>query len=139
MASNTTANFGLNLWDSEDTFSREEFNENSKKIDTAYGPSNSPWVIGSYVGATSSAGQTQDVNLGFRPSLLIIVGNASFGLAACNKGYTVHASTVNFENNTNISSSELALTTTGFRLTRFSTTGPSIAKLNTKYIYFALK
>ena len=139
MATSTTTNYGLNLWAAGDPFSREEFNENSQKIDLAYGPSNLPWTVGTYVGTATAAGQSQNVNLGYRPSLLIIVGNDTFGLAACSRGYTVRTSVVNFENNTNLSSGELTLTTTGFTVTRASMTGPSLDKLNSRFIYFALR
>ena len=37
MATNHTTNYQLNLWEPEDSFLREEFNENSKKIDGALG------------------------------------------------------------------------------------------------------
>lgn len=37
MASRKSKNYGLNLWEPEDSFTHTEFNENSEKIDTALG------------------------------------------------------------------------------------------------------
>ena len=35
MATNHTTNYNLNLWEANDKFVREEFNENTSKIDAA--------------------------------------------------------------------------------------------------------
>lgn len=102
-----------------------------------------PWVIGSYVGTITTEGDAQEINLGFRPAMLIIGSttnsNYAFGLAFFYRGYTCVLGGVADKGGTFTQTSELTLTTTGFKVTRLNMTGSSLAKLNAKYMYFALK
>ena len=89
MSTNTSQNLGLHLWEPTDQVLRTEFNQNWQKIDTAvnaaqetaeaaqtaanavsnaYTPGNKPFKVGSY----SGNGSTQTIELGFKPSLVII-------------------------------------------------------------------
>ena len=76
MASNYTEHYQLPLWEPEDAFLREEFNEANEKIDIAlrntFRPENLPWVVGSYTGT----GAAQEIKLGFKPSALMIYSPA---------------------------------------------------------------
>ena len=83
MATNHTENYALNLWTPQDSFLREEFNENTEKIDAAvaacFQPDNLPWVAGTY-----TEPQTEDVviDLGFKPSAVFLTtGDPAFGVA----------------------------------------------------------
>ena len=80
MATNTSEQLGLHLWEPTDQVLRTEFNQNWTKIDTAVNAAQEtaeaaqsaaeqrPYVIGSYTGN----GGTQSITLGFQPSFVII-------------------------------------------------------------------
>lgn len=76
---------------------------------------------------------------------MLIIGSSSnfnyaFGLAFHDKrGYTSTLGGVANEDGTFTQTSELTLTTTGFKVTRLNMTGSSLSKLNARYMYFALK
>jgi len=72
MASNQTANFGLNQWEATDKVLREEFNADNAKIEAAIlAAQKSPCcVTGSYEGGVEG-GVT--VELGFKPSFLFVL------------------------------------------------------------------
>jgi len=75
---NKTANYQLNQWEPGDSFLRTDFNEDNAKIDTAIKEAAEAknYVTGSYVG-TGKSGQGENanvLNLGFRPSLVLILG-----------------------------------------------------------------
>ena len=76
MASNQTANFGLNQWSAEDKVLREEFNNNFKKIDQELGSLKTSAIriaTGSYTGTgQSGAGNPCVLNFEFEPILLIV-------------------------------------------------------------------
>ena len=76
MATNHTTNYALNLWEPTDAFLREEFNENTQKIEAALDTKgNCRIVYGSYVG-TGRYGGTESsatvLQLGFQPKLVIV-------------------------------------------------------------------
>lgn len=77
MASNQTANYGLNQWAAEDQVLREEFNADNEKIDAAiWAARKAPCcVTGSYVGGTNP--EKVEIELGFRPSFLVIIAGRS--------------------------------------------------------------
>lgn len=79
MASNQTANLGLNQWAAEDQVLREEFNADNAKIDAAiWAARKAPCcVTGSYVGGTNP--EKVEIELGFRPSFLVILAARSLG------------------------------------------------------------
>lgn len=70
MASSQTTNYGLNHWAAEDKVLREEFNGDNLKIDEAL--CRIPQIVsGTYKGTENVSALTK-INLGFRPSLVII-------------------------------------------------------------------
>lgn len=86
MATNSSENLGLHLWEPTDQVLRTEFNQNWTKIDTAVAEAQQtaeaaqsaaeqmPYVIGSYTGNAPDSGADpgQLIELGFRPQFLII-------------------------------------------------------------------
>ena len=91
MSTNKSQNIKLHLWEPEDNFLRTEFNENFAAIDTAVATAKTelsgqiqtaqqtantaraeaavlPYVTGVYTGA----GGSQTIEVGFRPSLVLI-------------------------------------------------------------------
>ena len=79
MASNYTANFGLNQWATKDKVLREEFNADNLKLEAAILAARTApcCVTGSYAGGATSSKAT--VDLGFRPSFLVIIRGAQPG------------------------------------------------------------
>jgi len=73
MASNSTPTYALNQWLAEDAVLREEFNADNAKIEAAILAARTApgCVSGSYEGGANSSKVT--VNLGFRPSFLVII------------------------------------------------------------------
>ena len=63
MATNQTEHYGLSQWEPEDSFLREEFNQDHRKIDAALAVK-CEVVIGKIVGTGAA---TRDVELGFQP------------------------------------------------------------------------
>lgn len=68
-----TDNYNLNQWEATDPIRREDFNADNAVIDAALKEvaGRRPFVVGTYVG-TGSTTTTQTVELGFRPSMVII-------------------------------------------------------------------
>ena len=82
MATNHTTNYQLNLWEPGDSFRREEFNQNSQKLDAALNTlaeglnGACKLVVGRYQGTTdTSATGSQTITLGFRPKAVLVWGN----------------------------------------------------------------
>ena len=69
---NYTENLKLPQWSRSDRIRMEDFNEAMANIDKGYttSPAVQPFVVGSY----TADGDTQAIELGFRPSFLIISG-----------------------------------------------------------------
>ena len=120
MATNHTTNYNLNLWQPTDSFLREEFNENFGKLDAALASLStavsSSCVAGSY---TPTPQQTQFIELGFRPKLVILGINTypitpAFGFIA--DGITIYVSNNRGTSTTTINSMDANLTDTGFRM-----------------------
>lgn len=97
MASNYTEHYQLPLWEQEDSFLREEFNEANRKVDEEISMiSNSvpPIAFGTYTGtyqSSSTGNQTQDITLGFSPKAVFV--SRSSGLYPSDGGafFTVDA------------------------------------------------
>ena len=101
MASNQTANFGLNQWEATDKVLREDFNADNAKIDAALAAAgNCKIAAGSYVG-TGTYGKGSPTTLSFRftPKLLLLLpysdqknacmaSNGTPSLLAINWGHT---------------------------------------------------
>ena len=69
VSQNQTERYGLHLWEPEDNFLREEFNENFAALDKVLG-AKSEVVFGSYTG-TGTANRV--ISLGFTPRCVILV------------------------------------------------------------------
>lgn len=88
MSTNKSQNLNLHLWEPEDDFLRTEFNENFTAVDSAVKSAQTaavnaqqtadkalllPYATGSYTGNGTSV----EIDLGFRPSFLIVVSMRS--------------------------------------------------------------
>ena len=73
MASGRTEHYGLSLWESGDSFLREEFNEDHGKIDNALA-GKCEVVFGCYQGTYTSDNRVQIITLGFTPKAVLLVG-----------------------------------------------------------------
>ena len=93
MATNHTTNYNLNLWEANDKFLREEFNENTSKIDTALKTHDSAvaaiqttlsgmvkLAVGHYTG---NGAATRFISTGFTPQAVLVF---------LTKGYTYSSS-----------------------------------------------
>ena len=139
MASNQTANFGLNQWAATDKVLREEFNADNAKIDAAIlAAQKSPCcVTGSYAGGTGSSKTT--VNLGFRPSFLVIIRGAEpidsaaamavIGNSSCRLSIKLMSS--------NTLDTAVSITNTGFTVSGSSTDRYGMNYTGTTYYYTA--
>ena len=80
--STQTEHIGLHQWESSDSFLREDFNEDNRKIDEEVGLLRKAvetfQASGSY---TMEPSEPVDVALGFQPSLVIVLVSASNGYA----------------------------------------------------------
>jgi len=77
MASNQTANFGLNQWSAEDKVLREEFNADNAKVDAAL-YARPQITMGSYVGTGDYGSATPNsLNFDFQPLAVAIVQNST--------------------------------------------------------------
>ena len=83
MATNHTTNYALNLWEANDKFVREEFNENTSKIDTALKTHDSAvaaiqttlsgmvkLAVGHYTGDGAA---TRTISVGFTPKAVLVI------------------------------------------------------------------
>lgn len=75
MASGQTENYGLNQWAAEDAVLREEFNRDNVKMDAELAQKVN-LLFGTYTGnaADSKTSYTQQIELGFRPKAVIVLG-----------------------------------------------------------------
>ena len=102
MASNQTEHYGLSQWEATDSFLREEFNEDHRKIDQ--GLELARVVAGTYTGTESGP---QDITLGFRPRAVLVLPNMyNFSGDYCLVGMSLDGA----------DNSYLTITDTGFRV-----------------------
>lgn len=74
---NHTTYYQLSLWEQDDRIMREDFNDNNRKIDAAL--AEKPYVTGSYTGdGKNREDGGQFIELGFRPSMVIVGSNDFF-------------------------------------------------------------
>ena len=154
MATNHTTNYALNLWEPTDSFLREEFNENTSKIDTAikavdakasqaFSTANLPWVTGTYTGTGALQSAPMAVSLGFRPRLLIIIGNGQYGFAINAGGNSISLSSYYRSPYTYQTPERLALTANGFTVWEYTgsndTGSYGLCRPDYAYYYFALR
>ena len=158
---NHTKNYGLPQWELNDLIRMEDFNGAMNNIESgidgamdeaadaknianfakatavaanqaagnAYSPDNKPYVVGSFIGN----GGTKEINLGFRPSLLIICSDqmASNSVAAGSR-IAMSAGGVNPQ--------RIAITKTCFRVTYTSSAPfPTINYANGTFDYIAFR
>ena len=79
-----TQHYQLNQWDAGDRVLREDFNADNQKIDQTIfdlAAKTPKIIIGTYHGEAHdlgyNQGQTQEINLGFRPKIVFITTNTS--------------------------------------------------------------
>ena len=158
---NHTKNYGLPQWELNDLIRMEDFNTMNNSIEAgldsnaaaaasavnianfakstataaqqaagnAYSPDNKPYVVGSFIGN----GGTKEINLGFRPSLVLICSDqmASNSVAAGSR-IAMSAGGVNTQ--------RIAITKTGFRVTYTSSVPfPTINYANGTFDYIAFR
>ena len=127
---NYTTNYHLPQWVESDRIMMEDFNDAMASIDE--GLAECPFVSGTYRGN----GNTQTITLGFRPSLLILIGDykaatpsayggllhSTFGLVTACHGYDT-----------------VALTDTGFTVQKISQSYPVFNSGSDDYAYIAFR
>ena len=110
MATNHTTNYNLNLWEANDKFVREEFNENTSKIDTAIKAETTARTsainsltqnvnqrarvaAGHYTG---NGAASQSIYTGFTPKAVLVMlpsgviyNKGTYGGGSCNGGLAV--------------------------------------------------
>ena len=77
MATNHTANYQLNLWEPGDSFLREEFNENTEKLEAALCQLASAGIKFHYGTYSGNGGKTKTLTAPFLPVLLVITASLS--------------------------------------------------------------
>ena len=127
MATNHTENYALNLWTPQDSFLREEFNENTEKIDEAVAACVP--VTGTYTG---TKGAEQHIVLGFRPRLVLFMADYYFGakMEQCSLSFTHGPSTTYFSTN------DIELTGDGFTVDQYER---YFNETGVKYSYIAFR
>ena len=113
-----TPHYGLHQWEPEDSFLREDFNQDLARIDTAL-EEKAEVVIGSYTGN----GYIKTIELGFRPKFVCIPSRNVYGTMLADGG----------------TNAQLAITDTGFTVTYQSTSGIHSNEANAVYYYLALR
>ena len=135
MATNHTTNYQLNLWQPGDSFLREEFNENSEKLDAALAGLAGRAVTGT---ATTMAEQATTVNLGFRPKLLLVCSSKPYFAIAMG-----NTTCIQFRKSGNdlsyIENGPVCLTDTGFYIPSGSYPLTSTNCPTTTIRYFAIR
>ena len=144
-----TANYHLPQWVESDRIMMEDFNEAMNGIDegiqgaqdtantaqttanAAYSPNNMPYVVGSYTGNNG----TKTIELGFRPSFLIISGDV--GSTSMVGHYQEYGEHVGFMS-TDFIYDTVTLTDTGFKVVSNSSSYPRLNDHKT-YIYIAFR
>jgi len=114
--STKTEHLGLHQWEPEDSFLRTDFNEDFAKIDAAVGLLQNSLVYGTF--KIASGQQALDIDLGFRPRLVVLLCQPKrlFGVLtdddfvfAANDGSTSY-----------VSGGGIVATDTGFRISSVS-------------------
>jgi hypothetical protein len=143
-----TSNLGLPQWEATDPVQRADFNDAFQALDSgyadavdkaghadsiasvAYTPDNKPYVVGSYTGT----GKEMTIELGFRPSFLIVNGNTYNYYTNLNSiGYLAITDGTNY-------TAQVVFTDTGFRiLSGEDGYVPNLYKQNRSYIYIAFR
>lgn len=145
MSTNKSQNLNLHLWEPEDDFLRTEFNENFTAVDSAVKSAQTaavnaqqtadkalslPYATGSYTGN----GKDISINLGFRPSFLMISGMRSAYVGGAGE-----YSNYNIMTGGNVVSDRVALTDTGFIAKYFDAGSPNVAVNGRTYDYIAFR
>ena len=160
MASGKTANYGLSQWEATDQVVMKDFNDDNEKIDArikeakdaaehaqetadnlvavAFTPDNLPFVVGTYTGKGSDDGDTQTINLGFKPTLMLVQGiemnaQGSNSVIATQASVYTHSKYTLFQ-----------ITDTGFTVCHYQygtnyIGAPNMNKSGVKYVYAAFR
>jgi hypothetical protein len=145
-----TSNLGLPQWEATDPVQRADFNDAFQALDSgyadavdkaghadsiasvAYTPDNKPYVVGSYTGT----GKEMTIELGFRPSFVVISGTEPAGSSSAGRLSGYHLTT----GGNNAASVQVTFTDTGFRLTELNNTQyPNLFYANQTYDYIAFR
>ena len=152
-----TTKYQFKLIEGSDDFSPQPLNDNVEKVeelfqdmeeaveeaqsaadaaqntaDAAYCPTNKPYVIGSYEGTLGNTNGSQTITLGFKPSFLIICGNATNGIGNSDSIAGYYAMSGG-----NAYSSVLTLTDTGFVVAQKTSILPLLTLSGRTYDYIA--
>ena len=137
MATNHTTNYALNLWEPTDAFLREEFNENSEKIDAALNAlsqtvaQKSRVIVGYYTGDGQAS---RIINLGVRPKAVFLYPGAVEICRIMANGPEYYGGAA-FDGLENISS-PLSIVSNGFHVYRNNSGTVKYYSNITDYIYF---
>ncbi len=145
-----TTNYQLPQWEMEDPVRREDFNGAMANIDAgitaarevadsaqaladaAYSPNNKPYVAGTYTGNHG----TQQIELGFRPSFILISGDE--GAASLTTHYQYLGYYLGVISN-ELTYDTVTITDTGFTVVHNSDSYPRLNVHLQKYIYVAFR
>lgn len=124
---NYTTNYHLPQWAETDRIMMEDFNDAMETIDQ--GLAALPYVMGSYTGNNG----TITINLGFRPSFVVVMGNAGYNDSMQDSirysGYFADGHTFD----------TVTVTDTGFSITREAYHYPELNDGGKKYRYVAFR
>lgn len=138
-----TTNYHLPQWVESDRIMMGDFNQMCSDIDrglttaqstanAAYTPDNKPYVVGSYTGNRG----INVINVGFRPSFLIICGDKSFSTPSGHSsslGDSFGIITANHNYGL------VTLTDTGFQVTHDNNLYPQLNDTVDVYVYIAFR
>ena len=149
-----TANYHLPQWVESDRIMMEDFNEAMKNLDVeimgvqtatdtaqqtadaiserAYTPDNMPYVVGTYRGNRN----TQTIEVGFRPSFLIISGDE--GSSSMVGHYQEYGDYVGIMSK-DFTYDTVTLTDTGFQIVHNDDSYPKLNQTLQNYIYIAFR
>ena len=158
MATNHTTNYALNLWEPTDAFLREEFNENTQKIDAAIKAeadaraalaqtvtTKVSIVTGTYEGVyDNKTNPSQSIYLGFQPKVLFVWSPyTSRYIEAVGAYQAVAAENYPFISHFGTTVKVLEITSTGFTVNCTSSNGdqyyPHLNEGGRKYYYIAFR
>ncbi len=124
-----TENYHLPQWEAHDPVRREDFNEAMANIDAGLNTAAElPYVVGSYTGN----GGTQDIELGFLPSFLLIrLGNTTLVQTDCYTNFAITGGLNPYVT--------LLLTESGFQVIYRENLGNSVNTTDTVYVYIAFR
>ncbi len=108
-----------------------------------FGADNLPWVTGTYTGNADESSGEQHIALGFRPTLLVVIGAGKFGLGVSHEGSSQGVCSYYWETShgsISFSGDLLEITADGFTARRAAAyQNYTINQKGVQYLYFALR